>query len=83
MTNRRRDTRMMPSRTEIGMQDQFTKYPDLEIFADALDPVYKVKYTECVEENGIIRFVRHQKRLPRESIESLLAEIVNRAESNA
>lgn len=65
------------------MQDQFKKYPDIEIFADALDPVYKVKYTECIEERGSVRFVRHQKRLPRECIEHLLAEIVNKAESHA
>lgn len=65
------------------MQDQFKRYPDLEVFADAMDPVYKVRYTECVEEHGTVRFVRHQKRIPRESIESLLAEIVSRAESHA
>lgn len=64
------------------MHDQFKRYPDIEVFADALDPVYKVRYTECVEERGTVRFVRHQKRLPKETIEDLLAEIVNRAESH-
>lgn len=61
------------------MEDCFKRYPDVEAFADPLDPVYRVKYTECVEERGAVRFVRRQVRVPKGEIESLLAEIVRKA----
>lgn len=63
------------------MEDCFKRYPDVEVFADPFDPVYRVKYTECVEERGAISFVRHQARVPKDELESLLAEVVRRSES--
>lgn len=62
------------------MEECFKRYPDVEVFADPLEPVYRVKYTECVEERGVLRFVRHQARVPKEELESLLAEVVRRSE---
>lgn len=64
------------------MQDQFKKYPDIEIFAETLDAAYKVKYTECVEERGELRFVRRQKKVPRSLLDLLLADIICKVEGH-
>lgn len=65
------------------MEDNFKRYPDVEVLADPFDAVYKVRYTECVEERGVIRFMRHQARVPKAELESLLVEIVRRSEGNS
>jgi len=62
------------------MDDNFKKYPDIEIRADGADPVYRLKYTECVVERGAHRFVRHERTVPKMEIESLLADLIRRAE---
>jgi hypothetical protein len=54
----------------------FEKYPDLQIVADSLDNLYKVKYLECVQERGSIRFEKKEKIVSREVIESLVNEII-------
>jgi hypothetical protein len=58
------------------MNETFQKYPNLEIFADPLDPVYRVKYTECVKERGVVRFEKREARVSREALEALVGEIV-------
>lgn len=54
----------------------FEKYPDLEIIADPLDNLYKVKYLECIQERASIRFEKKEKVISREAIESLIGEII-------
>jgi len=65
----------------LNQKDNFERYPALELVADALSPEYRIKLTECVEERGVVRFVRHEKSIPRERFEGpyarFLEEIAN------
>ena len=62
------------------MEDQFKRFPSIEILADVFEPIYRIKYIECVEESGVIRFVRREGRIPRDELESVLERIIERAE---
>lgn len=55
----------------------FEQYPDLEMHADAFDPVYKIKYTECSNERGTIRFERKEKIVSKEKAQRILSELLN------
>jgi hypothetical protein len=61
------------------MEDHFKRFPSVEILADAFEPAYRIRYIECVEEVGVIRFVRHEGRIPRDELESILERIIERA----
>jgi hypothetical protein len=61
----------------VKKENLFHKYPDVELTADAFDPIYKVKYTECVKDGGTIRFDRKEKTVPKEKVERLLAELLD------
>lgn len=58
------------------MEDHFKRFPSVEILADAFDPIYRVKYIECVEELGVVRFVKHESRVPKEDLDGLVRSIV-------
>jgi hypothetical protein len=58
------------------MDDTFQKFPHIEILADPLDPVYKIKYTECVKERGVVRFERREIRVPKYALESLVGDVI-------
>lgn len=59
-----------------SMEGTFDKYPNIEIISDAFDPVYKIRYMECVRENGLVRFVRHEKKISRKRLESLVSNLI-------
>lgn len=58
----------------------FEKYPAIEIIADAYDPRYKIKYTECVREFGTLRFERRERIVPKEKMEKIILELVGRSD---
>lgn len=58
------------------MEGTFEKYPNIEIVSDAFDPVYKIRYMECVREDGVIRFVRHEKRVSKKVLEKLVSNLI-------
>jgi len=58
-------------------ENLYEKYPDIELRADAFDPVYKIKYTQCVKESGQIKFERKDKIVPKEKVEKLLSELLD------
>jgi hypothetical protein len=58
------------------MLDTFQRFPFLEIIADPLDPQYKIKYTECVQERGSIRFERREFRVPMSEMVSIIEDIM-------
>jgi hypothetical protein len=62
----------------VAKENLFEKYPDVSIVADSFEPVYVVRYTECVKERGTVRFERKEKKIAKESIESLIAEILSK-----
>jgi len=62
------------------MEGAFEKHPSVEILTDPFSPEYKIKYVECVNERGSIRFLRREKKVAREFVESLVAELLEKAE---
>ena len=58
-------------------ENLFHKFPDVEMIADAFDPIYKIKYTECVQERGTIRFDRKEKIVAKDKVENLIKELLN------
>jgi len=58
------------------MEGAFDKYPNVEIVADAMDPIYRVKFMECVKDGAVMRFEKMEFRVPRKRLESLLAEVI-------
>lgn len=62
---------------ETKKENLFDKYPDVELRADAFDPVYKIKYTHCVKEHGQIKFERKDKIVSKEKVERLLSELLD------
>jgi hypothetical protein len=56
-------------------ENLFERFPDIKISADPFSPTYRVKYTECVKEKGVVRFDQHEKTLPKESLQRLIEEI--------
>lgn len=65
------------SRPEAKKENLFDRYPDVELRADGFDPVYRVKYTECIKESGQIRFERKDKIVSKEKVERLLSELLD------
>lgn len=61
------------------MDDHFKRFPSVEIIADAFEPLYRIKYIECVEELGVVRFVKHEVRMPRGELDDLVGSIFKRA----
>lgn len=59
-----------------SMDGTFEKYPNIEIISDAFDPMYKIRYTECVKEDGVIRFFRHERKIPRKSLENMVSNLI-------
>jgi hypothetical protein len=57
-------------------QNLFEKYPDISITADAFEPKYIIKYTECKKERGSVRFERKEKIVPRQMLENLISDIL-------
>lgn len=57
-------------------ENLFEKYPDITIVADAFEPKYKIKYTECKKERGAVSFERKEKTVPKHVLESLISEIL-------
>ena len=58
------------------MDNAFERYPNIEIVADGLEPVFRIKYMECVKEGGALRFVKHEARVPRDKIERLVSDLL-------
>jgi hypothetical protein len=58
------------------MEGTFDKYPNIEIVADAMDPVYRVKIMECVRDGRLVRFEKTELRVPRKTLESFVANLV-------
>lgn len=54
----------------------FERYTSIEIVPSATDPEFRVKYVECVVESGLMRFVRREKRVARDRVESLVGELM-------
>lgn len=50
------------------MKSIFEKYPDISISADVNESKYKITYTECLEEKGIVHFFRKSKVVPKDQI---------------
>ena len=61
------------------MEDHFKRFPSVEILADAFEPIYRVKYIECVEESGVVRFVRHEGKIPKEDLREVILGLIERA----
>lgn len=61
------------------MDDAFDRYPNIEIVADATEPVYRVKYMESVREAGLVRFVKHELKVPRKKLEAFVADFLKAA----
>lgn len=64
------------------MNDAFDKYPNIEIVADGMDPVFRIKYMECVREGGALRFVKHELKVPKNKIERLVFDLIESARTN-
>jgi hypothetical protein len=62
------------------MDDIFEKYPSIEIVADGMDPIYKVRVMECVRDGGLVRFEKRELRIERRRLESFVAELLGAAE---
>jgi hypothetical protein len=60
------------------MEDNFRRYPFIEIIADPLDPEYKIKYTECVKDYCSIRFERREAKVSKSDMELLVDELMRR-----
>jgi hypothetical protein len=60
------------------MEDVFEKYPYIEIVADPMAPQYRIRYTECVKEQGVIRFNRHERLVPKKDMEHLILDILGK-----
>lgn len=58
--------------------ETFEKYPIIEIIADAYEPRYKIRYTECVREFSTLRFERRERVVPKEKIEMIVLALVGR-----
>ena len=61
------------------MEDTFGKYSDIEIVADAVDPIYRVRIVECVREGGLMRFEKRCLLVPRGNLEPLVSELVRKS----
>lgn len=66
---------MIEKRTEKSV---FEKYPSVEIIADGLSPQYRIKYIECVNESGSIRFEKKERIVPKEELENLVLKVIGR-----
>lgn len=58
------------------IKGKFEKYPDVQIISDPINQTYKVKYVECVEERGAIRFEKREKIVSKDLLESSVGEII-------
>ena len=58
-------------------EELFNKFPDVEMVLDGFDSKYKIKYTECTKERGVIRFEKKEKIIDKEKVEKLLSELFN------
>lgn len=59
-------------------EDLFEKYPNIEIVADPMAPQYRIKYMECVKEQGVIRFNRHERLVSKKDMKHLILEILGK-----
>lgn len=60
----------------FAKENLFEKYPDITIVADSFEPLYRVKYTECTKERGVVKFEKKEKKIPKQIIERLISEIL-------
>ena len=62
-------------RFSVKKENLFERFPDIRISIDPFEPKYNVKYTECVEDRGTVRFEQREKILPKEVLQRLIEEI--------
>lgn len=65
------------------MEGSFDRFVSVEIVSDPLDPVYKVRYIERIEEKGVVRFERREGRVTKGDIEGLVSELVGKVRLDA
>lgn len=65
------------------MQSKQGRFLSVEIVADGLDPFYKVKYVERVEERSAIRFERREGNVKMSKVEELIEELIRRVGADA
>lgn len=58
------------------IKEKFEKYPEVQIISDLVNQNYRIKYIECVEERGVIRFEKREKVVSKDLLESSVAEII-------
>lgn len=56
--------------------DVFERYPDVLIVADSTHSAYRLKYLERIVDQGVVRFERREKKVPREKLEIIIQEII-------
>jgi hypothetical protein len=59
--------------------DELERYPSLEVFSDEMGASHRVKYMECVREGGVVKFVKHERRVEKGILDALVCELVRKA----
>lgn len=54
----------------------FEKYPNIEIVADPVELKFRITYTECVSERGVVRFERRTKFIDKEVLEQAIGCLI-------
>lgn len=64
-------------KTGMSKNCEFGKYPSMEIVSEAMDSVYRFRWIECVREGGLVRFLKYEKKVPKNSIDDLLSSLMD------
>lgn len=60
----------------------FEKYPSVEVVSDTMDSVYRVRWMECVKEGGLVRFLKRERKVPKDSIDGLMSSLMDAVGNN-
>jgi len=64
------------------MRELFDKYPSFEFATDSNDQVYRIKYIESIEEKGVIHFIKKEKKVKKEKLNSIIFQLISRIEAD-
>lgn len=65
------------------MKGAFTRFLSVEIVSDALEPVYRVKFIERVEDRGAVRFEKREGRVSKGEAEGLVEDLIRKVRLDA